>query len=66
MGQHKCPGVVINSIDPHSYPFSAGLLGGIDKDPWDHYLRIQYTNRADKATLAIKFGVYFMGAMQDA
>jgi len=39
---------------------------GIDKDPWDHYLRIEYKNVSGKTIIAIRFGVSFVNAMAEA
>ncbi|HEU5232662.1 MAG TPA: PEGA domain-containing protein [Terriglobales bacterium] len=44
---------------------SAGLLGIADKDPWDHYLRIEFTNRTDKTISAVKFGVVFVNSLAE-
>ncbi len=65
LAEQSCP-IVISKVNPRAYPFTAGMLSGIDKDPWDKYLQVEYTNKADKTSVAIKFGVYFMGAMREA
>ena len=59
----SCP-IQFQKVDPHSYPFSAGLLGA-DKDPWDHYLRIEFKNVSSKTIVAIRFGVAFINAMAE-
>ena len=68
VGQHlpsSCP-IEFQKVDPHSYPLTAGMLGGPDKDPWDHYLRIEYRNVSDKTIVAIRFGVAFVDALAEA
>lgn len=42
------------------------MLGIADKDPWDHYLRIEYTNSSGKQISAIKFGVVFINSLAEA
>jgi len=59
-----CP-IEFQKVDPHSLPFTAGLLSS-DKDPWDHYLRIEYKNASAKTIIAIRFGVAFVDAMAEA
>ena len=59
-----CP-IEFQKVDPHAYPFTAGALG-TDKDPWDHYLRIEYKNVSAKAIVAIRFGVAFVDALAEA
>jgi hypothetical protein len=59
-----CP-IEFQKVDPNSMPWTAGLLGP-DKDPWDHYLRIEYKNISGKAIIATKFGVAFVDALADA
>jgi hypothetical protein len=63
-GQSACP-IELLKVDPHSIPLSSGLLGS-DKDPWDHYLRIEYKNSSSKTIIAIRFGVAFVNAMAEA
>jgi len=60
----SCP-IEFQKVDPHSYPFTAGMLGS-DKDPWDHYLRIEYRNASAKTIIAIRFGVAFVDALAEA
>ncbi len=62
--QTSCP-IEFQKVDPHSLPFSSGLLDS-EKDPWDHYLRIEYRNAAPKTIIAIRFGVAFVDALADA
>ncbi len=59
-----CP-IEFQKVDPHSFPFSSGLLGS-EKDPWDHYLRIEFKNASAKTIIATKFGVAFVDALADA
>jgi hypothetical protein len=59
-----CP-IEFQKVDPHSFPFSSGLLGA-EKDPWDHYLRIEYKNATTKTIVAVRFGVAFVDAMAEA
>jgi hypothetical protein len=60
----SCP-IDLQKVDPHSYPFTAGMLGS-EKDPWDHYLRIEYKNASAKTIIAIRFGVAFVDALAEA
>jgi len=60
----SCP-IEFQKVDPHSYPFTAGMLGS-DKDPWEHYLRIEYRNASAKTIIAIRFGVAFVDALAEA
>jgi hypothetical protein len=60
----SCP-IEFQKVDPHSFPLASGLLG-TDKDPWDHYLRIEYKNVTTKTIIAIRFGVAFVDAMAEA
>ncbi len=56
-----CP-IAFQKVDPHSKPFTAEMLGS-EKDPWDHYLRIEYRNISDKTVIATQFGVAFVDAL---
>jgi hypothetical protein len=60
----SCP-IEFQKVDPHSYPLTADLLG-TDKDPWNHYLRIEYKNVSAKTIIAIRFGVTFIDALAEA
>jgi hypothetical protein len=60
----SCP-IEFQKVDPHSLPFTSGLLGS-EKDPWDHYIRIEYKNMSAKTIIAIRFGVAFVDALAEA
>jgi hypothetical protein len=59
-----CP-IEFQKVDPHSFPLTSGLLG-LEKDPWDHYIRIEYKNISAKTIIAVRFGVAFVDALADA
>ena len=60
--QAVCP-IEISKVNPHAFPFGAGM--GDDKDPWDHYLQIEYKNTSGKQISAIKFGVVFISPLAE-
>ncbi len=52
----SCP-IDFQKVDPHYYDEG--------KDPWNHYLRVEYKNVSDKTIIAIRFGVAFVDMMAE-